>query len=328
MLTRKEHLLDISTCNSLKGLLACMVLLCHLHGRTHIFAVGPLGGILTAFGYLAVSAFFFLSGFGLAESARLKENYIKTFPGKKIFSFFLLCVFTILIYLVRDFLVGNKFDLLLFAQSFTFGYTIVDNGWYLQAQLLFYILFYFVFRFSKKHKLVMFFSAACLYCLLCAALGLTSTWYEAILCFPLGVAYANYKDKVHSIIFKSKLKTIFLFLIFLCAFILLLLFSTKLSFSSLLKITCKMASAIAFVWVATIFVLVININNPITRFLGKISLEIYLLQGIFLNLFKNQIYIENDILYILAVTVCTIILAMLAHPVYKAIGKLHFKKTV
>ena len=194
--------------------------------------------------------------------------------------------------------------------------------------LLFYILFYFVFRFSKKHKVVILFSATCLYCLLCAALGLASPWYEAILCFPLGVAYANYKDKVHSVIFKSKLKTIFLFLIFLCAFILLLLFSTKLSFSSLLKMACKMASAIAFVWVATIFVLVININNPITRFLGKISLEIYLLQGIFLNLFKNQIYIENDILYILAVTVCTLILAMLAHPVYKAIGKLHFKKTV
>ena len=57
--------LSRNTTNSLKGVMALMVLLCHLHGRVQLFSNSILGTLFTAFGYLAVSGFFFLSGYGL-----------------------------------------------------------------------------------------------------------------------------------------------------------------------------------------------------------------------------------------------------------------------
>lgn len=326
MIIRKEHVLNLSTCNCLKGILACMILLCHLHGRVQLFRVGPLGGLLTSFGYLAVSVFFFLSGFGLTESAQLKSNYIKTFPNKKLLPFFLICAFTIFIYLIRDLLVGNGFSILLFIQSFLFGDTLVDNGWYLQTQLLFYLLFFIAFRLAKTKRTLILFVGAGLYCLFCVLFGLSSTWYEAGLCFPLGVFYSENKNKIQTFIFSNKLKFIFSFLSLVLLFAIFYVFGNKPYLPDSLRIVCKILSSLLFACVSTLFVLVVNINNPITRFLGKISLEIYLLQGIFLNLFKGPIYIESDFIYILLIILCTLLFAVLTHPVYKFISKLHFKE--
>lgn len=237
MFINKEHNLSLNICNCLKGILACMILLCHLHGRVQLFHIGPLGGVLTSLGYLSVSMFFFLSGFGLTESTHIKTNYIKTFPNKKVLPFYLLCVFTILIYLTRDILVGNDFNVLLFVQSFLFGNTIIDNGWYLQVQLIFYLLFFLVFRFAKRRKVLILFAAISLYSLFCFAFGVSSVWFEAGLCFPLGIFYSENKDKIHSLIFKNKTKFIFSFLFFIVLFAIFYIFGNKpylLDFSELL----------------------------------------------------------------------------------------------
>ena len=323
--------LDVGTSSSLKGIFACMVLLCHLHARVSLFSSNILGTLFSAFGYLAVSGFFFLSGYGLQESLTSKTNYIKYFPKKKIFPFFLVCSFTILIYLFRDILVGQNIHIISLLQSFLFGKTIVDNGWYLQTILLFYIIFYLFNKFINMSKInrvasniILIFVFAS-YSLFCFIFKMSTTWYEASLCFPLGILYSQNKEKINLFVFKRK-HTVVLFVFIFVGFILTLFLGNKQILIMPIRTSIKMISSLFFCVLSIILALTINIKNVVTSFLGKISLEIYLLQGIFLNLFKKQFIIENDILYIFIVLTFTILFSLLFHPLYKRINKFTISK--
>lgn len=56
-----------STSDSLKGIFAISVLLCHVCGQSGFCMVHGVGAIITAFGYWGVSIFLFLSGYGLMK---------------------------------------------------------------------------------------------------------------------------------------------------------------------------------------------------------------------------------------------------------------------
>ena len=142
--------LDRNTSTSFKGILAILILLCHLHARVELFTHSILGTLFTALGYLCVGAFFFLSGYGLNESLT-KQDYLAAFPRRKLLPFFLVCCFTVALYVLRDLLVGSSIQPKAVLQSFLFGKTVVDHGWYLQAQLLFYIIFYLIYRFVPEY---------------------------------------------------------------------------------------------------------------------------------------------------------------------------------
>lgn len=322
MVLKEAAHLDIKTSSCLKGILACMVLICHMHARVSLFSSNILGPIFTAFGYLSVSVFFFLSGYGLKEAASKKEHYVSNFPKKKLLPFFCICCFTILIYFIRDICVGDDVNILTLMQSFFFGNTIVDNGWYLQTQLLFYIIFYLAYNFVKNKKSFALLFIIVLYCIFCAIAKLSTTWYEASLCFPLGILYSEYKDKINFILFKNKIIHLISILCVLIVFIITLFFGNKPFLNECFRIPLKLISSVFFCLLVLTIISLINIRNPITEFLGKLSLEIYLLQGIFLNLFKKQLIIDNDWVYIICVAVCTLLLAFLFHPIYKSIGNI------
>ncbi len=318
----RNSCLDLNTTSCIKGILALMVLICHLHARVDVFATSLLGTIFSAFGYLAVSVFFFLSGYGLSEVASKKENYIPEFPLKKLFPFFCLSSFTILIYLSRDLIVGNDIHFLEVLQSFLIGDTIVDNGWYLQVQMLFYILFYLTYRFGKTKKNIFLIVLVIIYCILGYFFDMATTWYEASLCFPLGAIYSAAKEKIKKTFILRNLWFFVSIGILSLTFVIALLFGNKNILPEELRIIVKMISSILFSLLFALFFSKFNINFFFTRFLGKYSLEIYLTQGIFLSLFVEQIPIKNDWLYMLATAFSTIIFSIIVHPIFNFITKI------
>ncbi len=304
---------------SFKGILVCMVLISHLSARVSIFSTSLLGTLFSAFGYLAVSFFFFLSGFGLYERyIQSGAAYIKTFFEKRILPYYAMCCFVILIYLVRDLLLSGTANWTVLLQSFFFGETIVDMGWYLQAQLLLYILFFLVFRFAKRHQILWITALTALYCLACAAAGLSTTWYEAVLCFPLGMLCARKKTAILRQAGSPK-KTVLQLLLLVPVFLLVLLLGNKQILPEPLRICVKMVSCVCFAGLVLLAAAHIKTENPVTVFLGKFSLEIYVLQGLFL--YGLRPVIHNDWLYIAAVLAGVILLALAAHPVFQRIHK-------
>ena len=74
-----------------------------------------------------------------------------------------------------------------------------------------------------------------------------------------------------------------------------------------------------------------KVGNPVLRFLGKFTLELYLIHGIFCNMFGYYMikepkppiyYIENVPLYVLVVLACSIPIAFGLSIVDKKAGKL------
>lgn len=95
--------------------------------------------------------------------------------------------------------------------------------------------------------------------------------------------------------------------------------------SPILQIEVKIASAVAFavlVTVATIVLPSLIYNNPVTKILGKYSLEIYVCQGFFLLLKKEgRIYIDNPYVFIGIVIIGTAILSVIMKQIYAKITK-------
>lgn len=307
----------------IKGLLVLMVLISHLSARVSLFSNGLLGTLFSACGYLTVSMFFFLSGYGIYQRyMQSREAYVGGFLKKRIIPYYAMCCIVILIYLLRDLVFTGTTQWILLLQSFLFGGTIVDMGWYLQAQLLLYILVFLVLRFTGKNHIVWMTFCLALYCAGCALAGLGSTWYEAVPCFALGMLCAKKKAALSDWV---RNKAIFKMGAWLALFLVTLWFGNKTVLPESLRIFVKMLSAICFDMLLVMAAGYIRFSNPISNFLGKYSFEIYTMQGMFL--YGLRPVIPNDLIYMAAVTAGTILLSLAIHPVFGFADKLVRKTT-
>ena len=158
------------------------------------------------------------------------------------------------------------------------------------------------------------------YALVCAAFGLPTTWYETCLCFPLGFICSQKKERLGSVLFSGKVRFWVSLTMLSAAFVITLFLGNKPILADPFRIPVKAVSAVIFsLLILPVCANIKCIRNPVTSFLGKRSLEIYLLQGIFLNLFRMQLPIDHDWLYMLAVAAATLIASVLLHPVYQRI---------
>ena len=153
---KKLDVLSRENMDCLKGIFAVCVLIHHLFQYSGLFRRTILGSILQLLGSWSVAIFFFFSGYGLLVSYKKSgENYIKKFFKNKIIPFYTIICLLIVIYLVENIILGKVVTTLQIIKSFSFGGTIIGNGWYLQVQLLLYVLFYIITYYIKfKDKTV------------------------------------------------------------------------------------------------------------------------------------------------------------------------------
>lgn len=315
-----EEFMSKDATKNIKGVLVCMVLLSHLSARVELFSQSLLGTMFSAFGYLAVSVFFFLSAFGLYERYMQEgSRYVKSFFLKKILPYYAMCSVVIFLYLIRDLLTTQTTEWFVFFQSFLYGKTIVDMGWYLQAQLLLYVIFFCVFLGAKKRPIWYISVLLVIYCVICAVAGLSTTWYEGILCFPLGLFFAKYKQQILCFLGNPG-RAILSGIALIITFLVTLWFGNKQILPEVFRICIKMLSTFSFNGLVIIIVFYIRIGNPVTRFLGKYSFEMYVTQGLFLNGLRPVI--KNDWLYMLAATAGVLALSLLIRPLFRFVNKI------
>ena len=325
----KRDYLSIENTNCLKGILSICVFLCHLWGNIASFdgvdntniIIQTFGRLCTVLGYLSVACFFFFSGYGLMCQYQKKgEKYLEGFLIKRVLPLYIVCSVFILFYSVANIALGNEIKPVQVIQSFLFGGTVISKGWYLQSILLWYIFFYVSFKIvnkiAKKQNigipiLSVFFIV---YLILCWILKLESTWYECCFCLILGVAFAMFKEKIESV-FSSTVK----FLLIVSAVFFLFMTSFVLGNYSILneemRIVSKCISAVSFSALVVLLMRILPIKNIITRFLGNIYLEIYILHGFYLMFFRSKIMnISNPYIYTGVTFLLTTLSAVLIHP--------------
>ena len=319
---KKRDYLSVERTVCVKGILAVAVLFHHLYQNGGAFKSSSIGTVLQALGYLSVSVFLFLSGYGLMYSYKHKgKQYLRSMVKKRVIPFYIIIVFCTLLYIGAGLALGRSFGLGELTLSFLIGDTVIINGWYLQVQLLLYLLFLFSFYVAEKNsdllKTAVLTVCVAAYIFLAAGL-LASTWYESVAAFVIGVLFCHFREKIDTLLASLKMWIVCFALLaaaFAATFMLMLTF-----YQTGASVIIKGLNSVVFVMCAAEALMRLPVACGVTRFLGSISLEIYVTQGIFLELFRcERLYVCSILLYTVLVIAATVVSSLMLHPLFRRI---------
>ena len=291
--------------------------------------------IIKQIGVLLVGFFFLFSGYGLIVSYEEKENYMKTFVIRRICTVLLPYFICNYIYMTATLLAGNEFTMKQLILAF-FGLILLnDHMWFAVEIMILYMVFFLIFRFVSKEKYKIIFMGLFIILLIVFSflLGHEYTitqmtwfhgewWYNTTFLFFLGMLFAKHRKKC--LAFAKKHYTPLL-LIFTGLFLILWKgteymlanygYWTETPFSKgytdkLVTLAVQLPMVITFeIWLLLIL-LKVRVHNRLLAFLGKISLELILLQNVFLLCFEDTFYADFG-LYVILSTACTLALAII-----------------
>lgn len=305
-------------------MLALTIVLHHLALRVKVDTF--LFKYFSEVGFLVVSVFFFFSGYGVQKSYITKqESYRKGFLLHRLPTVLIPYVIITALYWLMYFVDGTRYSIKDIIAQLVEGTPIVTFSWYIVTISVFYVVFWVMMTLCKQRYGLMI-CIGCLwyitYVICCIKMGYKDQWYNSGQLLIFGMWFATYEKRIIRVIEK----TYFVFTpatLLLCAVI----YCFKNPIASVLRIDSallllRMTVAVLFVLIGVLFSLKFAIGNKLLRFLGDISLEIYLLQGLFIAGLRNSIiYIQNDSLWCIMVLAGTIMLAYVLHHIFVPIQK-------
>ena len=291
-----EEAFSLSQMKAIQGFAAICIMLHHAGQKTCASWINKIYvrhglDVFVPIGYWLVGIFLFCSGYGLYVSYKKKENYFKGYFKRRVLPLILAFYSTGWIFLLVRFLMKQRMsgpDILWFATGLKLSN---PNAWFVIAMPYLYLAFYIAFRFHF---------------------------------FPIGVIFAANEEKITAHIKKGY---IFYFLLTLLLILPLYAVSewTQGVFSYygemwhadhvvLRRWVClisQMLASSAFVFFVFIAGMKIHIGNKFLAFMGSLTLEFYLIHGLYIELFgfnfidtvKSLYYIKNVALFTLVVFV-------------------------
>lgn len=304
------HGISIDSCNCLKGLIAISVVLHHIAQSRDVFILKELFGPL---GSVAVGCFFFISGYGLYASYSIKkQSYLDGFILKRFRKLMVPFIFVILLYqLVNQGSYEKIFSGLVVGNS---DY-LLPYSWYIFCAILFYYAFYFIFKYILNEKIKIFsvfIFTLIFYFVLRFVLNWPGFWSGSLFLFPIGVffkyseRYLKKMSGLHIIMFSLWITTL-----------IIILYLTNIKYIGIIEICC---SSFAIILPLTI----LNISSKNLIFLGSISYEIYLVQGVIFYLLRRN-NVGNNISFVFMSVGFIIVLACIVKCILKYIDNKLFR---
>ena len=298
---------EYTTC--VKGICSIIIVIHHFYQRTWLFYGTPIGTLLGLSGALAVSMFFFYSGYGLMLSSK-KKDYVRGFFRRRFLPLYCFYVMLIILHSFWTLWIGHTISLNQLVQSFFFGGTVVKYGWYMQATFVLYLMYLFSFSIFKSAKLQMLAMTLFIfvYCIYCRIVNLGMWWYQTVPCVILGMLYCYLKERIDVLLNK------YAWIVFIASLITFELFYSiiipylgqpQLAAIYFLFFVCAMVSFSYIVCGTPI------LNNPLFALCGKYSLEIYVTHGLFMKLSIN-----NKFVHIITIIVGTILMSAILKKIY------------
>lgn len=272
--------------------------------------------INTFIGQLMVTTFLFFSGFGIMESIRnKKEKYVNSIPKKRILNTFINFDFAVLLFLLCNLFIGKKYNLSRLFLSFMGWSSIGNSSWYIFAILILYAITWICFKVFDKNNLKGIIGTTILSLFFISFLKLFKEpyWYNTILCYPAGMLFSHYKNKIENLICENNKTYLFISAICITTFILLYKFSTSLLIYELL--------AILFVVLILLLCMKFSFKNKILNYLGNNVFWIYMLQRIPMMLLRfYKVHKYNQFLFVIICFILTILLTELVKLFFKLFG--------
>lgn len=316
--------MSIKKSKRILGLFAILIMMHHLGQKTSAFWVPETVRqhgleIFVPIGYLLVSFFFFCSGYGLAKSMRTKEDYFKGFLVKRLNRILFVFLVTQIIWLfsrIAKDAVWMPFN---------------PYSWYVYTIIVLYIGFFLIYRKDNKYSLLLMTVWILGYSAVCYIMITGNWWYNSALVFVLGIYMADRENKKdrdidpgeEKISKKNKIVELcILAVIMIAAFIISenganiynLLHMRNYSLINAVIVVLQITAGACFSLI--IYHLLAgtegkdNIFSKILDFYGSMTLEFYLIHGLFVQVFGHHFindstppicYIKNVFLYVIVV---------------------------
>lgn len=313
---------------SLRGLMALVVIFTHLAAKLHSGTLFPL---FTRVGYLAVSVFFFLSGYGLQKQNMAKPGYHKGFLKKHLLGLAIPYIPAFFLYWLVNYLAGLPASPEYVYYEYITGNPIVSASWYVFCIGWFYFAFWLLMRCfgSSKVKMVLGTGVFCLvFSLLCIGLDFGGWWYNTVSVLILGVAWASWEERILKVLDRR-----WWLALILSGSVMVLGIVGKVPAMALLgthwiAVWMVCLSGAGFCCCVLLVLRKMRFGNPLLSFLGSISLELYLYHNLFITLLRSQLVeIPWDSVFCLAVLACSIAFAWAMHRLNKwLLRSAHTKK--
>lgn len=260
-------------------------------------------------GQLMVVMFFFYSGYGILKQIQKSRDgtYMRSFLSHRFFPVWLQFALCLLVFVIVDLAMGrfSGYTPLEIGLSFTGWTSIGNSNWFMFITFALYLLVYVsfrLFRFKDVRWNVAIMTALCLVLIAVLFFVKERHWYDTLICFPLGMWYAVYQEKIDATLRKPARYwpvTLALTAVFLA------LWFTDLRIRPL---------GIGYLVIPPFFALVltawtmkIKIGNRVLGFFGKHVFSIYILQRVPMMILSEKI--PNIYLYFAVCFVLTVALA-------------------
>lgn len=291
--------LSIKSTQAVRGVMAMLVLFYHLcqklQGVKVLFFIDN-------FGIMCVATFFFLSGYGLQKNYMEKPNYRQRILAKRIPAVLVPFLILNLLYWGYYYLTGDPMTLADIMANQAKGVPLVDYSWYMFVILLIYCNYYlssFLFKPGSWGMVLYHVLSVAAWMLLCEAMGYPFHWYHTVMAFVVGPVWAMAGEKIKERMQQHYWRSLGIALVVFLGF-----YAAALKTAGLSEVITPLfwASCCAFIPLLLLVLMKFSIGNPILDFWGKISFELYGLQGLFIRLLRSEVcYIENDFLWCAAV---------------------------
>ncbi|MBQ6271678.1 MAG: acyltransferase [Clostridiales bacterium] len=328
----QEEPLSLSTSKGIQGFAAVAIILHHL-SQELVDKAGPLE-FLSGCGVLFVGIFFFFSGYGLYTSLKNKENYLKGFLKKRYVAILVPFYMCILVFTLALCACGTKLKGWEILRVLS-GWTLINTHmWYIVEIAILYLVFFILYRLIKNRTAATILMTVFVLAMIGGSLWLChgkdfscrywfmgEWWYNASFLFIVGILVSKHAE----ILTKFARKAYVVLLPLFAGLTWFLGVKTndalnKYSYWSEIpgetraigdKLRClsvQLPWIMCFVIFLLLVMMKVRFGNPILKFLGSVSLELYLLHNLFLvGLHDGSIFrVSSPSMYILL----TILLAV------------------
>lgn len=334
----QDNPFSLETSKAVQGFAAICIILHHLSQE-----LAEKAGVLGDFedlGVLFVGIFFFFSGYGLYTSLKTKENYLKGFLKKRLTTV-LVPFFTCNSLFVASICIeGAKLKPIEALTLLSGWYLLNSHMWYIVEIAILYLAFYIIYRLIKNRTAATAVMTLAVIGMITGSLLLNhgedyscqywfmgEWWYNASFLFVVGIVFSKHAEGLA----KFARKAYWVLIPVLAALVALLRIQTGYMLENysywseipgeyngyLDKVRClgfQLPWIFVFVCLVLLIMMKVRFGNPALNFLGKISLELYLIHAMFLHgLHGSLAHITSPGIYVILTILGSVGFATVIH---------------
>ena len=324
---KDEDYLSVEHTTNMRGIAAIGIIIHHMSERT---TGGYIFGYMAMTGYLFVAFFFFMSGYGLlVQYQKKKGKYLNGFIKNRLMYIVIIYLLDIVLYTVVKTLLGEHYTPLQILKSIIFT-GIANNSWYMVVLILLYVSFYIIFKCkiikTIPQKIACVFGVETAFFIICIFFKINPMWYLSNYGFVMGMIWANHKEKIDEF-----LKSHYIIALIISLIVAAFLNGTPILTDKLLsdevaicvRTAFRLFSPLSLVALLLVFVYKFKPSLFIWKWLGGISLEIYLIHGLVYTVLRsNVLWVKSEVIWVVLTIAISIALAYPMNLFNKQIAKL------